>query len=331
MVNASRRESDAPGVSATGGELLALLFSLLWGVFGFGLIDLETALPPGDPEFRTRWFLEGSWGVFVTALVIVPLLVVVLSPHRVFATVRQLHVVAVCAAAAAVLCLDPQLLTLPVALEATAWAVWAALRGPATVVPGRVAPGGEWAGQRWPVVLVLGVYGVLPLLFGLETYTVSLASALVAVMGLSLWLAYSPEPPGNLRPGRPRAVLLGVASLVWAAGWGWYAVSMATKSWAGVEYRGTVDRISAQSGFALAVAALPLVASLGWLPVREAVWTACVAGAGLGSFAILYPNQLASPGETWGVAAVVCSIVAIALAEATLRRTRATRQGRTPV
>jgi hypothetical protein len=84
--------------------------------------------------------------------------------------------------------------------------------------------------------------------------------------------------------------------------------------------RGAVDRISAQSGFALAVGLLPVVATLGCLPVRLPVWTASAAGAGLGSVAILYPNQLASPGAAWGLAAIIWFVVSVAVAETALRR-----------
>jgi len=139
----------------------------MWGVFGFGLIDLETALPPGDPGFREHWFLEGSWGFLVTALVIVPLLVVGLEPARASAPVGQLHVVAACCAAAAVLYLDGTLFALPIALEVTAWAVWMSLRGLAKLVA-QGAPTEGQTRQWWPFALVVGTYGGLPLLFGLR-------------------------------------------------------------------------------------------------------------------------------------------------------------------
>ena len=184
------RVPDTQRASVIAGRLLALVLSLMWGVFGFGLIDLETALPPGHPGFREHWFLEGSWGFFVTALVIVPLLVVVLEPARASATVGQLHVVAACCAAAAVLCLDGTLFALPIALEVTAWAVWMSLRGLAKLVA-QVAPTGGDTRQWWPFALVVGTYGVLPLLFGPDAYTVKVLGILAGVLGLAAWLAYA--------------------------------------------------------------------------------------------------------------------------------------------
>lgn len=52
-------DNDAALVQA--GRAWALLLALFWGFFpGFGLIDLETAIPPGDPEFRTLGFWRAA-------------------------------------------------------------------------------------------------------------------------------------------------------------------------------------------------------------------------------------------------------------------------------
>jgi len=313
------RVPDTQRASVIAGRLLALGLSLMWGVFGFGLIDLETALPPGHPGFREHWFLEGSWGFFVTALVIVPLLVVVLEPARAYATIGQLHVVAACCAAAAVLCLDGKLLALPIALEVTAWAVWGSLRGLAKRVA-QGAPIGRETRLWWPLALVVGTYGALPLLFGSDAYTVKVLGILAGVLGLATWLAYAPTRLVEDGAPRVRSWPIWTGVLVSAGAWTWYAVSMAAAFWDGTRYAGAVDRISAQSGFALAVGLLPVVATLGCLPIRLPVWTASAAGAGLGSVAILYPNQLASPGAAWGLAAIIWFVVSVAVAETALRR-----------
>lgn len=57
--------------------------------------------------------------------------------------------------------------------------------------------------------------------------------------------------------------------------------------------------------------ALPLAAAVRWLPVRLASWPAAVASARFNSFAVAYPGHLASPGRTWGAAAVCWSAVLV--------------------
>jgi len=82
----SHRYAEAAGndlATVTVGRSLALLAALLWAFApGYGLIDLSTAVPPGDPGFRTHWFLEGIWGLFTTVLVAAPLLAAALRPAR---------------------------------------------------------------------------------------------------------------------------------------------------------------------------------------------------------------------------------------------------------
>jgi hypothetical protein len=109
-----------------------------------------------------------------------------------------------------------------------------------------------------------------------------------------------------------------VVAVAAAGPWLTYAVSMSTQSRDGLSYISSeIDRVPAQSALALAMVALPTVAALGWLSIRLAACTAAVVGAGFGSFAVLYPDHLASPGAAWGAAAIVWSVALIVVGEVT--------------
>jgi hypothetical protein len=302
--------------STAPGRVLAVLLAVAWGIFGFGIIDLETAIPPENPEFRGRWFLEGSNGLYLTALVIVPLLVVAMTPSQLGAVCRQLHVVAGCTAVAALLCLDPLLVVRILQLELTA------LLGR---LPLREASGGEPGRARWWTLIgiVVTFFG-LPMLFGADSYDPSLLSLLAGVIGLAVWLAFAPAAGTTLgrfpvRPSRSTWAMFLVAALgtvLWLS----YSVRVASDYWSGLRYPGFVDVISGQAGLAIALAALPLGVALGWLPVRLPMWTGATLGAGVGCFAILNPDEIVSFGGGWGVVAIVWSGAALLVSEATLQR-----------
>ncbi len=313
---------DDPGGSEVAGRLGVLLLSLLWALVpGFALIDLTTAFPPGDPEFRTHWFLEGSWGLLTTSLIVVPLLVGVLRPSLVRDISLHLTVVAVCCVAAAVICVAPSYLVLAVVVAMTSASVWLAF-GQHRAAVAQATYRREW----WPLLAILGGYLGLPLLlFRTDALELPVVSVLLAMLALVVWLARSQRVGLTEVAGdhAPRVWLLLVAALVGAGPWVDYAWKTAAAYRDGLRYTGLIDRIPAQSVLALAIVALPVVAGLGMLPFRIPTWTAAVAGAGFGAFAVLYPDHLGSPGAGWGVAAITWSALILLLAEgAAFRRRR---------
>lgn len=313
----TRSPADEAVTSSTvPGQVAALLLALAWGTVGFGIIDLDTAIPPADPEFRGHWFLEGSNGLYVTALVMVPLLVVVLAPGQQRGVCRQLHVLAGCSASAALLCLDGSLLLLPFGFEMTVLLVWLPLRASTDGAPERV---------RWrALVAVVGTFAATALAFGPDAFTGRLLGILAGTLGLAIWLAWTAAASATLGPfvrGRWPLLLTGLAG---AFLWSTYAVRMASDFWSGMRYAGTVDRISSQSGLALALAALPLGVAVGWLTVRLTTWTAAAASAGIGWFGVLNPGEVASIGVGWGLGVLAWSFALLVVSEATLhRRSRA--------
>lgn len=159
--------------------------AVLWSSFpGFGIIDLETAVPPGDPEFRRHWFLEGSWGISITSLVAVPLLVACLRPQAASGVTRMLLLLAGCGAVAAAVCLDPGFLLLPVAVLLSAVCMWALSR-PAN----RLAPSRPGRALGWPPFAVVGTFLVVTLLFGPDALTPKLLAVLAMVFALAFGLA----------------------------------------------------------------------------------------------------------------------------------------------
>jgi hypothetical protein len=294
------------------------VLSVLWAVApGFGVIDLDAALPPGDPDFRRHWFLEGSWGLFITALIVVPLLVVVLCPRGAWDAVSQLAAVACCGVVAGVMCLDVSFVLFPAELALTAWVVWLAIRAGLSQP---TEPGAH--GRRLPLVVVCATYIGLAALFGPDAWTLKIAGILLGMVGLAAWLAYAPSAYLDTNPGMRRSWPLLVMALVAAGPWIAYAANMAEEFRSGLRYTSSnIDRITGQTAFVWAVAALPVLAGLGRLRIRMSIWTAAVAGVGFGSFAVIYPHHLASPGAGWGIAAIAWSAAMVGVAEGTLWRT----------
>jgi hypothetical protein len=296
------------------GQAVLVLFSLFWAFFpGFGLIDLITAEPPGDPEFRKHWFREGSWGTLVTSLIIAPLLATALRPGLASNAARHQMVLAGCFVMAAALCLDGQFLLLPIGLALSTGTWWALMR-PASQSAWQVRP--LW----WPLLLIGAGYLVLPgLAFGADAFTPHTVGTLAGVVALAGWLAHaSPTSRGHLMsPGRRWILLLPV--VVAALPWLGYSLEAASAA-RGDDYTGSgIDRLVAQAAFPTCVLVPPAVASFGWLPVRLAVWPAAVAGAGFGLLGVGYPEHLSSPGAGWGVAAAVWSTCLVILAESIVR------------
>lgn len=321
------RPSSSPSAPTGGtalGRVVALALAVMWGIFGFGIIDLGSAIPPEDPVFRGRWFLEGSNGIYLTALVIVPLLTVSLAPSQLGAVCRQLHVLAGCAAVAAVMCLDPLLVVRIVEIELTIALVW---------LPLREGPSGESSRARWwALVGIVVTFLGLPMLFGADSYQAGLLGVLLGTIGLSVWLAFAPAAGATLgafpvRPSCPTWPMFVIASLG-AVLWSAYSIRVASDYWSGQRYTGVVDVISGQAGLAVALAALPLAAATGWLPVRLPMWTGATVGAGVGCFAILNPDEIVSPGSGWGAVAIAWSGAALLVSEATLQRRLQARRGR---
>ncbi len=296
-----------------------LVLSLAWALVpGFALIDLTTAIPPGDPNFADRLFLEGSWGLLTTVLILIPLLVVFFRPALAQDVVLHLLVVAGCCVAAAAVCVAPSYVGLAVAVVMTAAMVWLAFGQARAGAQPRV----RW--KWWPLIAFVGAYVGLPLLlFGPGAFDIQGSSVLVGLLALSGWLALSQRrswaPPGAHR-GRSWPLL--VVALAGAGPWIGYAWSLASDYHDGVRYPGLVDRIPAQSVLALAIVVLLVVAALGALPFRLPTWTAACTGAGFGAFAVLYPDQLGSPGAGWGIAAIIWSAAVVVAAESLALRRR---------
>lgn len=165
---------------------------------------------------------------------------------------------------------------------------------------------------------ILGAYLGLPLLlFRTAALEVQVVGVLLAMLALVVWLALSKRVGLTGEGGGPsgRGWLLLVVALVGSGPWVGYAWRVAAANREGLTYVGAFDRVPAQSVLALAIVALPVAAGLGMLPLRLPTWTAAVAGAGFGAFAVLYPDHLGSPGADWGVAAIVWSALMVLLAE----------------
>ena len=164
-------------------------------------------------------------------------------------------------------------------------------------------------------------------MFGWDAWGVKTIGILAVVFGLVAWLASAPSAPTRaaLRGGAPASWPVLTVTAVAAGPWLGYAVSMTGIYWDGVRYTGTVDRIAAQVALPLAVVAVPAMAGWGWLPLRLSTWTSTAVAAGFGSFAVLYPDEMASPGAAWGVVAIIWSVALVAVAEvaAHVERSRA--------
>ena len=296
-------------------QAVVVLFSWFWAFTpGFGLIDLETAIPPGDPEFRRYWFYEGTWGVLVTALIVVPLLASALRPGLASNVTPQQAVLVGCFTLAGLLCLDPRFLLLPIGLGLSTWA-WAALLRPVDRSSRLHSP--LW----WPLVLIGVGYLLLPLLmFGPDVYAAKTVGVLVGFVALTWWLAYAaPSPVGHARRLSAGSWALLIVVLVAAVPWLAYANQAASHARAHDYIGSLIDRLVAQAAFPICLLALLIAAVIGWLPIRLAAWPAAVASAGFGFLAIWYPEHQGSPGADWGTAVLAWSACLAVVTEVATR------------
>jgi hypothetical protein len=130
------------------GRILACVFALVWLVPGFGAIDLTVTWDPDWPQV-----LEAGWGVFFTAIVAAPFVVVAVRPGAARPAVVQL---AVAAAALAV--------SAPVASEAGVAALAAVLAVETALVAALLGLGWDLRRARDVSVplLALGAVGAGP-------------------------------------------------------------------------------------------------------------------------------------------------------------------------
>lgn len=294
-----------------------VLFSWFWAIApGFGLIDLDAAIPPGDPDFQQHWFHEGTWGILVTALIVVPLLASAVRPEMALNVMRQQVVLVGTFAVAGFLCLDPQFLLLPIGLGLSTWAWWALVR-PLERSSRLHSP--LW----WPLLLIGVAYLVIPLLvFGLAAYTPETVGILVGLGVLTWWLAYdSPSSVGRARWLSGGSWVLLIVVLVAAGPWLAYARQAAADARTHEYFGSGIDRLVAQAAFPICLLALLTAAALGWLPIRLAAWPVAVAGAGFGLLAIWYPEHQGSPGPEWGAAVLAWSATLAVVAEFVTRST----------
>jgi predicted membrane protein len=298
------------------GQAVLVLFSLSWAILpAFGFIDLDAAIPPGDPDFRKHWVHEGTWGTLVTTLIVVPLLAAAVRPGLATDIAKQQAVLACCFVVAAPFCLDGQILVLSIGLGLSTLLWWSLARA--------ADPARRWHGRLWWPLLLIGVaYLVLPLLlFQLAAYTPKTVGILIVVGALVAWLVCS-SPMANGRDDPPRKVswALLIVVTVSAGPWLAYAQQMASAARGG-DYTGSgIDRLTAQAAFPICLLALPVVAAIGWLPIRLAVWPVAVAAAFFGFLGVQYPHHLATPGSAWGAAAMTWAVCLVVIAEVGQRR-----------
>lgn len=296
-----------------------VLLSWSWAFFpGFGLIDLDAAIPPGDPGFRQHWFHEGTWGALVTALIVVPLLATAVRPGLASGVVRQQVVLVSCFTVTALLCLDPRFLALPVGLGLSTWAWWAMARP--------LDGSSDSLGSRWWPWLLIGVgYLVIPLVLlgpgALEPRTIGI---LTGTGALCWWLVHTSSSwAGRARRIHGRSWALLVVAAVAAGPWMSYSSEAASYA-RHHDYTGSgIDRLVAQAAFPICLLALLTAAAIGWLPVSLATWPAVVAAAGFGLLAVWYPEHLGSPGTRWGITVLAWSACVAVVAGFASRSTQA--------
>ena len=238
---------------------------------------------------------------------------------------RHQAVLVGCFTMAALLCLDPRFLTLPIGLGLSTWAWWALVR-PLDRSSRLHSP------LRWPLLLIGAAYLALPLLmFGPDAYAPKTVGILVGLGALTWWLAYaSPSSVGNARRLSSRSWVLLTVVLVAAGPWLAYAAQAASHARAHDYIGSWIDRLVAQAAFPICLLALLTTAVVGWLPVRLAAWPAAVASAGFGFLAIWYPEHQGSPGGAWGAAVLAWSACVAVVAESVTRSTISQPPPRSP-
>ena len=294
------------------GQFVAVSLSVLWALApGFGLIDLETAIPPANPEFRDDWFLEEA-GPPATVLIVAPVLVAAVRPAAATDVAKQQTVLVGCFVLAAILCMTGTFLILPIGLGLSTLAWWWPLHpmDAPTRQPNRIA---IW----WPYFLIGGGFVALPLLLlGPGAFTAKTIMMLAALAALVASLAHatperatrpehvpqqgagqvSGQVSGQM-PGRVLWPLL-VTTAVTAGPWLGYAWAVAADSRGGFEYISSgIDRVVAQSALGLIMVALPAAAAVRWLPVRLAVGRRSLSAQGSGCSRSATPTCPEAPGQ----------------------------------
>lgn len=296
---------------------VALVLSLAWSTVGFATTDLWVVIPPGHPLFAAdEAMLEAGWGIYLSCLVVLPLLALVLRPELGRAVAVQLGVVAACTAPAAALSLDARLLLLGVVLAVTGLLVaWPAREGRRRRAGDRRRLTVVWAAVTLVVFAGLPWGGFMRTSgdfypAGSRNGAILLLATVAAAWGLAA-VAGRPARRPVVRK-RPVPVVLIVVALG-AAPWLVYVWHLcSTARYVDSYLTNGIDHWPAQAACAVAVLALPVLAVLGPGCVRLAGSTAGLTGILLGAFSLLYRDVAASLGPGWGVLAIVWGTALVA-------------------
>ncbi len=164
-------------------------------------------------------------------------------------------------------------------------------------------------------------------LAALEVGAVVLAAALGLQTAVVTWLARREWPPGpGARVSGPLVALAAVGAVPWLA----YALDM----WAlnrrdlpDADITNSIDHYSVQGGVGLALAVLPALAAIraGLRPLVPACAGLVAAYLGLVSWA--WPDAAGGFGRLWSAAAMAWGVALVAVAAATVLRSRALMSG----
>ncbi|MPV37840.1 hypothetical protein [Georgenia subflava] len=324
---------------ATAGRAAALVLALAWSTVGFATTDLWVVIPPAHPDFAgADAMLEAGWGIYLSCLVVVPLLALMLRPGLGRPATRQLTVVTAATVPAAALSLDATFLLFGAALALTTLVQAATLRGRRRrrrLGPDEVARPGAAVGGRltacWAAVTVVVFVG-LPWVGFMRTsgefYPAGARNGaiLLAVTVAAAWLLPAAGAAEGRAPSRPLQLSVRVLTVLGAVPWSVYALELSAHGRERVPYlTNNIDHWPAQAAFAVALVAVPTAALAGWGSVRMATWTCGLAACALGAFSMLYPDAGGSLGSTWGAVALGWG-VALALTGAVRAVGRRTRQ-----
>ncbi|PFG39070.1 hypothetical protein ATJ97_1565 [Georgenia soli] len=306
---------------------VALVLALAWSTVGFATTDLWVVIPPGHPLFAAdEAMLEAGWGIYLSCLVVLPLLALVLRPDLGRAVVTQLGVVAACTVPVAALSLDAALLLFGAVLAVTALPVaWPAREGR------RRRPGDRRRLTVGWAAATLAVFAGLPWGGFMRTsgdyYPAGSRNGAILLLATvaAAWLlaAVSRRRPSGGPAVRDRATtaVLGVVALG-AAPWLVYLWHLCSTARHVDSYlTNGIDHWPAQAAGTLAVLALPVSAVLGRGSVRLAGATAGLTGILLGAFSLLYQDVAASLGSLWGALAIAwgCALSGASLLPARTR------------
>ncbi|WP_067177281.1 hypothetical protein [Microtetraspora niveoalba] len=273
---------------------LALCFAIGAAVYpGFGTVDLAVPIAAPSPEFVQASMLEGGWGLVLSLLVAVPFLVVFLNPAARAAALGEVVVVGTVIGLVGVLAGQPAFLAVTAILGLCAGVLAAMLRGWTTA-------GGP---RTWHLVLAVAPFA------GAAAATVLGEAALAAWLGVvgAVWaLAVVLSRWGAVPAPRSRLplALAAAAALPWIL----YAADMIRAAEEGrepMEITMGLDHWPIQAALGIA-----LVALTAWGHPIPAV-TSGIASMSFGAIAMGYPDHAASPGTSWGVAALIWGLTVL--------------------